>query len=107
VTRKLPGQKRMYVLADNAGEYHRVGSHVMKRIARREDTRDVPLDVHPAKLPLPPQDPIWTKGAASALSDRAALLAHAQTICGVPISREITPDLRRALVLKPRPEDFI
>jgi quercetin 2,3-dioxygenase len=66
-----------------------------------------PLDVHPAKLPLPPQDPIWVKGAASALSDRAALLAHAQTICGVPISREITPELRRALALKPRPEDFI
>ncbi len=66
-----------------------------------------PLDVHAAKLPLPPQDPIWTKGAASALSDRAALLAHAQAICGVPISREITPELRRALALKPRPEDFI
>jgi quercetin 2,3-dioxygenase len=66
-----------------------------------------PLDVHPAKLPLPPQDPIWVKGAASALSDRAALLAHAQTICGVPISREITSELRRALALKPRPEDFI
>ena len=66
-----------------------------------------PLDVHPAKLPLPPQDPIWLKGAASALSDRAALLAHAQTICGVPISREITPELQRALALKPRPEDFI
>ena len=66
-----------------------------------------PLDVHPAKLPLPPQDPIWTKGAASALQDRAALLAHAQAICGVPISREITPELRRALALKPRPEDFI
>ena len=66
-----------------------------------------PLDVHGPKLPLPPQDPIWTKGAASALSDRAALLAHAQAICGVPISREITPELRRALALKPRPEDFI
>jgi quercetin dioxygenase-like cupin family protein len=66
-----------------------------------------PLDVHPAKLPLPPQDPIWTKGVASNLSDRAALLAHAQAVCGVPISREITPELRRALALKPRPEDFI
>ena len=31
----------MYVLPDNAGEYHRVGSQVMKRIARREDTGDV------------------------------------------------------------------
>jgi len=66
-----------------------------------------PLDVHPPKLPLPPQDPIWTKGAASALADRAALLAHAEAICGVPISREITPELRRALALKPRPEDFL
>ena len=66
-----------------------------------------PLDVHAPKLPLPPQDPIWKQGAAGALSDRAALLAHAQAICGVPISREITPELRRALALKPRPEDFI
>ncbi|CAN5796355.1 hypothetical protein BH24ACI4_BH24ACI4_30020 [soil metagenome] len=66
-----------------------------------------PLDVHPPKLPLPPQDPIWTQGVASALADRAALLAHAQAICGVPISREITPELRRALARKPRPEDFI
>jgi quercetin 2,3-dioxygenase len=66
-----------------------------------------PLDVHPPKLPLPPQDPVWTQGAASGLADRAALLAHAEAICGVPISREISPELRRALALKPRPEDFI
>ncbi len=67
-----------------------------------------PLDVHAPKLPLPPQDPVWIKAAAAAsLSDRAALLAHAQAICGVPISREITPELRRALALKPRAEDFI
>jgi quercetin 2,3-dioxygenase len=65
-----------------------------------------PLDVHPPKLRLPPQDPIW-KQEAGGLSDRAALLAHAQAICGVPISREITPELRRALALKPRPEDFV
>ena len=38
---KLPGQKRMYVLPNDAGEYHRIGSQVMKRIARREDTGDV------------------------------------------------------------------
>ena len=38
---KLPGQKRMYVLPNEAGEYHRIGSQVMKRIARREDTGDV------------------------------------------------------------------
>jgi hypothetical protein len=38
---KLPGQKRMYMLPNDAGEYHRVGSQVMKRIARREDTADV------------------------------------------------------------------
>jgi len=70
-----------------------------------------PLDVHPAKLPLPPQDPIWTAGRAgpgvASISDRAALLAHAQAICGIQVSREITPELRRALALKPRPEDFI
>jgi quercetin dioxygenase-like cupin family protein len=65
-----------------------------------------PLDVHAPKLPLPPQDPIWTQ-AASALSGRAALLAHARALCGLPVSREITPELRRALALKPRPEDFI
>ncbi len=70
-----------------------------------------PLDVHPPKLPLPPQDPAWTSGGrgfgASAVSDRAALLAHAEAICGRPLSREITSELRRALALKPRPEDFI
>jgi quercetin 2,3-dioxygenase len=66
-----------------------------------------PLDVHGPKLPLPPQDPVWIRAAASPLADRAALLAHAQAFCGVPISREITPQLRRALALKPRPEDFI
>src|SRR5687767_6914175 len=38
---KLPGQKRMYVLPANAGEFHRVGSQVMKRIARPADTGDV------------------------------------------------------------------
>jgi hypothetical protein len=42
-----------------------------------------------------------------ALADRAALLAHAQAICGVPINRESGPGLRRALALKPRPEDFM
>ena len=66
-----------------------------------------PLDVHGPKLPLPPQDPVWIKGEAAALADRAALLAHAQALCGIPISREITPALRRALALKPRPEDFL
>ena len=38
---KLPGQKRMYVLPADAGEYHRVGSQVIKRIARPADTGDV------------------------------------------------------------------
>ena len=56
------------------------------------------------RWPVPPRQ---AKGAASALSDRARLLAHAQAICGLPISREITPELRRALALKPRPEDFM
>ena len=67
-----------------------------------------PLDVHPAKLPLPPQDPIWTEGESrDEVVQRAAVLAHAQAICGVPVSREITPELRRALALKPDPASFI
>ena len=67
-----------------------------------------PLDVHGAKLPLPPQDPIWTQGrTGDGVVERAALLAHAQLLCGIPVSREITPDLRRAMALKPRPEEFL
>jgi quercetin 2,3-dioxygenase len=68
-----------------------------------------PLDVHGAKLPLPPQDPVWTEGqrGANAVVERAALLAHAQAICGVPISREITPELKKALALKPRATAFL
>jgi quercetin dioxygenase-like cupin family protein len=38
---QLPGRKRMYVLPNSAGEYHRVGNQVMKRIARPVDTGDV------------------------------------------------------------------
>jgi len=38
---KLPGQKRMYVLPADAGEFYRVGGHTMKRIARAADTGDV------------------------------------------------------------------
>jgi hypothetical protein len=67
-----------------------------------------PLDVHGAKLALPPQDPIWTQGQAqNGVTERAALLAHAQLFCGVPVSREITADLRRAMALKPRAADFL
>jgi quercetin 2,3-dioxygenase len=70
-----------------------------------------PLDVHGAKLPLPPQDPVWTEGRqgdADGVAARAALLAHAQALCGISArSRIITPELRQALTLKPRAEDFI
>ena len=67
-----------------------------------------PLDVHPAKLPLPPQDPVWTEGQGrDDVVQRAAVLAHAQAICGVPVNREITPELRRALALKPKADAFI
>ena len=67
-----------------------------------------PLDVHGAKLPLPPQDPVWTQAQSrDGVPERAALLAHAQLLCGVPVSREITADLRRAMALKPRAEDFL
>ena len=67
-----------------------------------------PLDVHPAKLPLPPQDPVWTQGSnGNGIAERAALLAHAEALCGIPVRRAITPELQRALMLKPRPQDFI
>lgn len=67
-----------------------------------------PLDVHGAKLPLPPQDAVWTQGRSQdGVPERAALLAHAQLLCGIPVSREITPALARAMALKPRPEDFL
>ena len=68
-----------------------------------------PLDVHGPTLPLPPQDPVWTEGRGGvAIAERAALLSHAQAICGAAtFSREITPELRRALSLKPRAEQFM
>jgi len=64
-----------------------------------------PLDVHGPTLPLPPQDPVWLQGRGpDEIGQRAALLAHAQVICGATISREITPELRRAMALKPKAE---
>ena len=72
-------------------------------------TDGYPLDVHGPTLPLPPQDPIWLQGQrANGIAERAALLAHAQMICGrTTLSREITPELRRALTFKPRADAFI
>jgi quercetin dioxygenase-like cupin family protein len=67
-----------------------------------------PLDVHGPTLPLPPQDPVWTQRPGGNIAERAALLQHAQMICGaMTLNREITPELRRALSLKPRAEQFI
>jgi quercetin 2,3-dioxygenase len=67
-----------------------------------------PLDVHGPTLPLPPQDPVWTEGRGGAIAERAALLSHAQAICGATtLSREITPELRRAMALKPKAETFL
>ena len=68
-----------------------------------------PLDVHGPTLPLPPQDPIWLQGQnGDDMADRVALLAHAQTICGLGTpNREITPELRRAMALKPKAEEFL
>ena len=73
-----------------------------------------PLDVHGPTLPLPPQDPVWERGffgnagGGNSVGDRAQLLAHGFAICGsAGLSREITPELKRALKLKPRPEEFV
>ena len=67
-----------------------------------------PLDVHGPTLPLPPQDPIWTTGPQfHGGRQSSSLLQHGRLLCGASASREITPELRRALALKPRAEDFV
>ena len=67
-----------------------------------------PLDVHAAEAAAAAAGSDLDEGRGGGARPIAPrLLAHAQAICGVPISREITPELRRALALKPRPEDFI
>lgn len=67
-----------------------------------------PLDVHGPTLPLPPQDPMWTAGQASSMNLQLLLREHGKMLCGgANASREITPDLKRALALKPKAEDFV
>ena len=68
-----------------------------------------PLDVHGPTKPLPPQDPVWTAfNHGDQMAQRAQLLAHGLALCGAAgLNREITPELRKALALKPRPEDFV
>jgi quercetin 2,3-dioxygenase len=68
-----------------------------------------PLDVHGPTMPLPPQDPSWVAlGRGSDMEQRARLLAHGLALCGSKgLSREITPELRKALKMKPKPEDFV
>jgi len=68
-----------------------------------------PLDVHGPTLPLPPQDPIWTTGPQFRGGQQSSLLLqHGRLLCGgASVSREITPELRRALALKPKAEDFV
>ncbi len=68
-----------------------------------------PLDVHGPTKPLPPQDPAWiATNNKGEMAQRAQLLAHGLALCGAAgLSREITPELRKALALKPKPEDFV
>jgi quercetin dioxygenase-like cupin family protein len=68
-----------------------------------------PLDVHGPTKPLPPQDPVWTAfNHGDQMAQRAQLLAHGLALCGVAgLNREITPELRKALALKPKPESFV
>ena len=67
-----------------------------------------PLDVHGPTLPLPPQDPLWTTGAQSSLNLPLLLREHGKMLCGGwTASREITPELKRALRLKPKAESFV
>lgn len=67
-----------------------------------------PLDVHGPTLPLPPQDPIWTTGPQTGLNLPVLLREHGKMLCGGwTASREITPELKRALALKPKAEKFV
>jgi quercetin 2,3-dioxygenase len=67
-----------------------------------------PLDVHGPTLPLPPQDPIWTAGPQANLNLPLLLREHGKMLCGgLNASREITPELKRALALKPKAEKFV
>jgi len=68
-----------------------------------------PLDVHGPTLPLPPQDPIWTTGPQFRGGQASTLLLqHGRLLCGGALaSREITAELRRAIALKPKAEDFV
>jgi quercetin 2,3-dioxygenase len=68
-----------------------------------------PLDVHGPTMPLPPQDPIWTTGPQFRGGQASTmLLQHGRLMCGGALaSRVITHELRRALALKPKAEDFV
>ncbi len=67
-----------------------------------------PLDVHGAKLPLPPQDPVWLEQRIGALEERRLLMEHALICSGRGNSAaSLTPELRAALALKPRAEEFV
>jgi quercetin 2,3-dioxygenase len=67
-----------------------------------------PLDVHSPTLPLPTQDPFWIAARESSQNLQLLLREHGNMLCGgANASREITPALRRALALKPKPEDFV
>ena len=52
---------------------------------------------------------VWTAfNHGDQMAQRAQLLAHGLALCGAAgLNREITPELRKALALKPRPEDFV
>ena len=68
-----------------------------------------PLDVHGPTMPLPPQDPIWTTGPQFRGGQASSmLLQHGRLMCGGALaSTVITPELRHALTLKPKAEDFV
>jgi hypothetical protein len=47
-------------------------------------------------------------GIAAEVSDESTLLQHGRLLCGgASVSREMTPELKRALALKPKAEDFV
>jgi hypothetical protein len=68
-----------------------------------------PLDVHGAKFPLPPQDPIWTQGQQFSAAELKTQYALHGMICsgGGTIAQPVSPELAAARRFKPAAESFI
>ncbi|HKD09195.1 MAG TPA: cupin domain-containing protein [Bryobacteraceae bacterium] len=106
----VPGAPPSGRVGSRGGPSGRGGVDIFRMLMMSNTGPDgYPLDVHGPTKPLPPQDPVWTAfNHGNQMAQRAQLLAHGLALCGAAgLNREITPELRKALALKPKPEDFV